>query len=184
MIPAWLAIPVAGGLLWGLATLLARSGARASPAARQSGQVFRVAQDGLTYFVMNLGGGNYEVRREDAPEVWVIIDQKGEVAVGEKGAELERLRADMLKFPRDLFAEPSVAVAGLLDFERPTPAELAELVPGWYVVMTYVPERRAWQTGKVFHAENTARATFQKPFGGNHYLLRWLATERRWSRAG
>lgn len=53
-------------------------------------------------------GSVFEVRRADALDVWVIFDDNGELASSGSAEDLALLRADMARFPKNLF-EPSQA---------------------------------------------------------------------------
>jgi hypothetical protein len=176
----YLAVPVAGLILWGLAALLARTVKPREVPSNAAGRVVRTAVEQRPYFVMSLGGGHYEVRREDAPDVWVIIDQEGERAQSGDAAELATLRSDMNRFPSSLFDD--LRVAGFLDFESPVSDEARTFAPAWYTVLTYDPHRRAWSYAPLFREENPARAQVRAPMGA--YTFRWLEREKRWTRIG
>jgi hypothetical protein len=70
-------------------------------------RVVRVDADGHPYFVVALGGGQYEVRREDRPDVFVVLDQNlattGPLASGGDAVSLEELKHDMKLFPSTMF---------------------------------------------------------------------------------
>jgi hypothetical protein len=67
-------------------------------------RIRRAKVEGRSYRVSKRGGGAYEVFREDLPTVFVMLNQTGETAASAAGPELEQLRADMRKFPSNLFS--------------------------------------------------------------------------------
>jgi hypothetical protein len=108
--PLWLSLPIAGGFVWLLASMLGKSGAQVRAGA--VGRVVRTSVEQRTYFVMSLGGGKYQVQREDAPDVWMILDAAtGEVVARSESEsfELEILSADLRQFPEQVFEDIEVS---------------------------------------------------------------------------
>lgn len=105
--PPYVAIPLALFLMLGFGSLFGASAARASQKPDPS-RVARVETDGRPYFVVALGGGKYEVRREDKPDVFVLFDQTlgpghPPLSTGGNEADLALLRDDMPLFPASMF---------------------------------------------------------------------------------
>jgi len=105
--PAYVFVPLSLFLMLAAGSLF---GVKAAKAAQQpaGSRVVRVETDGRPYFVVALGGGKYEVRREDKPDVFVLFDQTlgpehGPLAQGGSDADLAALRGDMPLFPASMF---------------------------------------------------------------------------------
>jgi hypothetical protein len=79
--PLWLSLPIAGGLLFGLASLLSSKKARASSSSSSGGVVKEVAVEGRHYIVTRLGELTTVVRK-DKPHVFVIFRGDEMVAGG------------------------------------------------------------------------------------------------------
>ena len=67
-------------------------------------RVRRAVVDGRAYRIVSRGPGTYEVFREGAPAVFVMLNQDGELATSTPSAELEELSFDMRQFPSRLFS--------------------------------------------------------------------------------
>jgi hypothetical protein len=105
--PPYVLIPLALFAMLGFGSLFGASAARAAQKAAGS-RVVRVETDGRPYFVVALGGGKYEVRREDKPDVFVLFDQTlgaghPPLSTGGSEADLAALRDDMPLFPASMF---------------------------------------------------------------------------------
>jgi hypothetical protein len=79
--PLWLSLPIAAGLVFGLASLLSTSKARASSSPASGGSVTEVAVEGRHYIVTR-AGELVTVVRKDKPHVFVIFRGDEIVASG------------------------------------------------------------------------------------------------------
>lgn len=93
--PLWLSLPIGAGLLYGLASLLVSSKARATSSSSNVGSVREVAVEGRHYLVTK-AGELVTVVRKDKPHVFVIF--KGEEIVA-RGPETDD---DMVELGIDL----------------------------------------------------------------------------------
>lgn len=60
--------------------------------------------DGREYEVFRRGGGTYEVVSRNDPGTFVVFGQTGEIDARGNEGDLAQVRADMMRFPKDLFA--------------------------------------------------------------------------------
>jgi hypothetical protein len=106
-IPAYVFVPLALFFMLGAGSMFGVKAAKAAQLPSKN-RVLRVETDGRPYFVVALGGGKYEVRREDKPDVFVLFDQTlgpghPPLSTGGSEADLTALRHDMPLFPATMF---------------------------------------------------------------------------------